>query len=243
MLRRDMKRKRRDLAAGKVVAMYRPSPRPYKRRRFTPGTDRVGGYYGRYSGRNAELKFHDFTLDDSVILATGQITNSVNLIAQGITESTRIGRKCTIRSIQWRYRVELPKKDAQATPAGGDSVRIIMYIDKQCNGATAVVQDILETGNWQSFRFLANSGRFVILMDRLVSINYSGMGSDGAGVVSQDNVFKDGTFSKQCNVPLEFDNTAGAITEIRSNNIGTLILAASGVAGFKSNVRLRFSDS
>ncbi len=242
MLRRDMKRKRRDLAAGKVVAVYRASPRPYKRRRFTPGADRVGGYYGRYSGRNAELKFHDFQLDDSVIVASGQITDSVNLIAQGITESTRVGRKCTIRSIQWRYRVELPKKDAVGTPTGGDSVRIIMYVDKQCNGATAVVGDLLETGNWQSFRNLSNQGRFTILMDRLVNINYLTMASDGAGLVSEDNVFKDGTYNKQCNLPIEFDNTVGAITEIRSNNIGTLILAASGVAGFKSNIRLRFSD-
>ncbi len=224
-----------------AMVVYKPPPASRKRRRFTPGVDRVGGFYGRYSGRGGEMKFHDVDLDDANIAASA-ITATINIIGQGVTESTRVGRKCTIRRIQWRYQISLPEVDALGTPASGDTVRIILYKDKQANGATANATDILEAAVWQSFRNLANSGRFDILMDKLHNINYMGLASDGAGVVSQAAVIHNYTFFKNCSIPIEFDNTTGAITEIRSNNIGVLLLSATQVAAFESGFRLRFSD-
>ncbi len=224
------------------------SPRyagPYKRRKmFIPGQDRVGGYYGRYSGTKGkgELKFFDVSLDDAVVSSAGTITDSINKIGQGVTEKTRIGRKCTVKSIQWRYHLDLPEIDAAADPAASGTVRVIMYIDKQCNGATATVTGILETDNFQSFYNLANEGRFKVLLDRNHVLNYLTLASDGAGVVSSGVVNKNYTFNKACNIPLEFDSTTGAITEIRSNNIGILLLSNTGVIGFQSEIRLRFSD-
>ena len=213
-----------------------------KRRAFVPGRDRVGGYYGRYSGRLAELKFHDVDLDDAIVATNAQMTASVNLIAQGVTESERVGRKCTLRSVHWRYKITLPEQDAQATPATGDIIRIIMFVDKQCNGASAGSTDVLEANDFQSFRNLSNSGRFDILMDKEIPINYNGMASDGAGIVSQAKVMKRGMFNKKCALPVEFSGVTGAIGEIRSNNIGTLIISSDGVCGFESKIRLRFSD-
>ncbi len=207
------------------------------RRAFRAGYDRTVGYYG---AAQKELKFHDVDLDDATVATGGTVTASVNLIPQGVTEVQRIGRKCTIRSIGWRYQMTIPERDAAAQPGQGDVLRMIMYQDKQTNGATAAVTDILEAADYQSFNNLVNKGRFRTLLDKTLTLNYSGLASDGAGVVSQALMFKSGTFFKSCNIPIEFDSTTGAITEIRSNNIGVLLLSGSGVAGFSSKIRLRF---
>lgn len=244
MLRHDLKRKRKDLAAGNVVAIYKATPKYKRRRTFRPGVDRIGGYYGRFSPAGGELKFHDVDVDDAVIASGGSIQNtgSVNLIAQGVTESQRVGRKCTIRSIQWRYKLSLPETDAVATPGAGDTVRTIVYLDKQCNGAAATAALILQADNYQSFMNVAEEGRFTILMDKVHSLNYAGLASDGAGVVSQAGVRRSFAWSKKCNIPLEFNDTTGALTEIRSNNIGILMVGFTGVSALDSKIRLRFSD-
>ncbi len=189
------------------------------------------------------MKFHDVDLDDAVVAAAGTVTATVNIIPQGVTEITRNGRKCTITQIQWRYECTIPEVDAAADPSTGDSVRVIMFLDKQCNGATAAVGDILEVTNWQSFRNLANTQRFQILYDKLHTLNYVGLASDNASVVSQAAVHRNFSFYKKVNIPLEFNSTTGAIGEIRSNNIGVLLISHGGGAGFESKIRLRFSDA
>ncbi len=235
-------RKRARSSAAGLLMVARPYKRPRRTASFIPGVDRTGGFYGRYSGRDSELKFHDVNITDAIVAATGQITDSVNKIPQGVTESERVGRKCTLKSINWHWQATLPEVDAVMTPAGSDSLRLVVYLDKQCNGATAGVTDLLEAANWLQFRNLSNSGRFNFLMDKTVVLNYSGLASDGAGVVSQGDVLRDGSFYKSCNIPIEFSSTTGAIGEIRSNNIGILLISSAGLVGFDSKMRLRFSD-
>ncbi len=216
-------------------------------KKFRAGYSRTGGFYGRFSGTGMgqELKFHDITIDDALIATTGTIQNagSINLIPQGVTEITRIGRKCTIRNILWRLRLTIVNTaDAAVT---GDTARVILYLDKQCNGATIAVTDLLETADEQSFNNLANSGRFRVLMDRTYDMNCtSGSGRGSTDTLAfGENVVND-TFFKKCNIPLEFSSTTGAITEIRSNNLGVLLISQDGNAtNFESNLRLRFSDS
>ncbi len=238
-----IKRKRK--YAGEDYGMGRRGSQVYptKKRRFVAGRDRVGGYYGRYAGIRGELKFHDVDLDDAVVSNTGTMTATINIIPQGVTEKQRIGRKCTIKSIHWRYRMNIPEVDAAGDPSAGDTVRLILYLDKQANGATAAVLDVLETASMHEFRNLANQGRFTVLMDKTVALNYSGLGSDGAGVVSQAGVTKEFQTYKKCDVPIEFSSTTGAIGEIRSNNLGVLMISRNGLAGFSSKIRLRFSDT
>ncbi len=207
--------------------------------RFRPGADRVGGYYGRYSN-GGELKFHDVDLDDAVVSQAATVTDSINKIPQGITEKTRIGRKCTIKSILWRYNLRLPA--TSTTGDTSDTVRVILYLDKQCNGATIADTDLLESDDFQSFNNLANSGRFRVLMDRNHTMaSPSGLGNGTTNFFGENR--EDFTFFKKCNIPIEFNNTTGAITEIRSNNIGVILVSESGLVQFGSKIRLRFSDN
>ncbi len=217
--------------------------RGYGRATFRRGYDRTGGFYGRYSGRNAELKFHDIDVDDAVVAQNGTILNggSINLIGQGTGESVRIGRKCTIRKIGWKWTMQ---NSSIATANAQNVIRLILYLDKQANGATATITDILESNSFISHRNLANSGRFQILMDRNYTFNPS-IGGNGTALDTA-GMDKAGSFYRNVNIPLEFTGTAtpADITEIRSNNLGVLILGKQNINStvFASKMRLRFSD-
>ncbi len=223
---------------------------PFKRGRAAPWVPRFGAQAAFTRGRRAaagageELKFHDVDVDDAAIATAGTIQNggTINIIAQNTTESTRIGRKCTIRAINWRYSIDLPAQASMSETA--EIVRVIMYLDKQCNGATATTTNILETDDYQSFNQLANKSRFRILMDRTHTlVSPSGI----AGPVTGLTQYEDSFFAK-VNIPLEYDNSAstGALTTIRSNNLGVLLISKTGDStgcAFDSKIRLRFSDS
>lgn len=188
-----------------------------------------------------ELKFKDVAIDDNPVPSAGVVFSSINLIAQGVSEGERIGRKCTLRKISWRYHLFLPEILATSGTMKCDIVRMILFQDKQCNGAIATVTGILETANFQSFYNLANQNRFVIHMDKSVVIN--AVAGAGEGTVNDwPPSCKIGYFEDWFNVPLEFDSTDGALTEIRSNNFGILLITAGGLADFQSNIRIRFSD-
>ncbi len=213
-------------------------------KKFQRGYMRVSGYYGRFKGHahNVEYKFHDLNIDDVDVAAGGTvIADSCNKIAQGTGESQRIGRKCTIKSIYWRYDV---KKD-NAASLGDDAevVRVILYLDTQCNGATALSSQIIEDDEHHSFMNLSNKTRFKILMDRVYSLKFNAGAGNGTSNDGSSTIIT-GKFYKRCTIPLEFDFTAGLITEIRSNNLGVLLVARDGSkASFTSKMRLRFSDS
>ncbi len=229
---RSYKRKRTN--GGRAAVRRRRVVAPAQR-----GFARIGGYYGRFSGSRAgvEWKFHDVDLDDALISAAGTITPTINIIAQGVTESTRVGRKCTIRSIQWRYALNIPSQAVMANSS--DIIRVIVYLDKQANGATAAVTDVLESDNFQSFYNLSNSGRFVMLLDRTHTI-YAPTAI--AGPVTGEQ-YLGRTWTKRCNLAIEYSGVNGTIGEIRSNNIGVLFLAKDGVVLLDSKFRLRFTDA
>lgn len=226
-----------------------------KRRRFVPmGT---GGFRprrrlmvgrrrfrGRRAAAHGELKFHDLDIDDAALATAGAITQaSCNIIVQGVTESTRIGRKVTIRSILWRYTIVNDAISNSGGTLAQDVVRVILYQDKQTNGAAATVLNILETANYQSFRNLTTTGRFNILMDR--SVNLRNGSNAGNGTTNDygevDQQYK---FYKRCAIPIEYTAATGAITEQTTNNLGVLIIAkTAATVSFDSKMRLRFSDN
>lgn len=217
-------------------------------RKFRPGYDRTGGY-NKFVNRPAaiaqELKFLDSSHDDNPIPSAGQVIGSVNLIAQGVTQSTRVGRKCTIKAINWHWCVGLPARTDVATPPTvNDTVRVMMILDKQCNGAAATVTDVLFTADWQSFNNLSNSNRFRVLYDKTVDLNYTDMIHDeAANTFSNHRVNHTKSFYKKCNIPIEFSATSGALTTVRSNNIFVMVISSSGIATIDSVVRIRFTDS
>ena len=195
-----------------------------------------------YAESDSELKFFDTDIDDTIVATGGVVFPSINLIPQGVTESQRVGRMCTIQSIHWRYLCDQPRRDAQGVPALNDAIRVIMFVDKQANGAAAPAAQILDDLVIHGFRNLSNQGRFVFLLDKVIDLHYLTLASDNAGVVSQGDTTDEFTFKYNGPIPIEFNSTAGVIAEVRSNNIGVLLVSRTGTAGFSSKVRVRFSD-
>ncbi len=193
-----------------------------------------------------ELKNHDLDVDDTSIAAAGQIwlngdsEASLLRIPTGDGATTRDGRKIIIKQIGWRYNVELAAQTASATTS--DVVRVILYLDKQANGAAAAVTDILQDDDYQSFNNLANKGRFRILMDRKYDMVAQAGGGNGTTEDYGEYVVSD-TFFKKCNIEVMYNETAstGALATLRSANLGVLFLSKTGTLTlFRSKMRIRF---
>ncbi len=226
-------------------AQRRGRARARGRRPYRAGYDRTVGYYGRPT---PERKFFDVAVDDAIVASTGTIwlnasaEASMLRIPEGNGESARIGRKITIKNINWRWLASLPTTTTAADSA--DVLRILLYHDKQTNGAPATVAEILEDANFQSFNNLANAKRFRILKDMTIDIVAPSGGTSAAGVDVFGDNFISGTMFKKCNIPIVYNNAAtdGSLATLRSSNIGMLALSSAGKAGFLSHIRFRYTD-
>ncbi len=197
---------------------------------------------GRFAGPAAvEQKFFETDVDDAVVAQNWNVNGSMNLVPQGVTEAIRVGRKMTITFIGIRLAVTLPTTATAAETS--DVIRIVLVQDKQCNGANPAVTQVFENNTWQSFNNLANSGRFVTLMDRVIPLNSrAGSGRGSTDTLSYGADVKVITLFKKVNIPIEFDAGTGAVTEIRSNNLVLLYGSQLGFGGIDGTCRIRFSD-
>lgn len=208
---------------------------------------RVFALPGRRAGLGSETKFLDTTLASTAMTAAGVIMDdSLNHIAQGNTESQRVGRKVVLKMLRMKGFIV----NTAATTVGtmDNRYRIIVYCDKQANGATAAVTDILETASINAFRNLANQSRFKILYDKTKNFIIQTVGQTAAGSFSSLNTLHSWQMSARLNVPIEFDNTFtdGRIATIRSNNIGVLGICdndGGSIPNFGYTSRIRFSDN
>ncbi len=201
------------------------------------------GYYGRFSGKGGELKFFDTTIDDAAIAATMTI-NNLTVVPQGTSESTRIGRKMTVRKILWKYTMTLAASAANTSTS--DNVKVMLVQDTQTNGAQFAAAQLIDTDVWDSFRNLANSTRFRVLYSkdiRFVSMSGSGRGTTDTLAFGED--IHTLTGSKSCNIPIEYDNSAtdGSIGTVRTNNLYWVTQSTSGFCSSLGTARIRFSDN
>lgn len=215
------------------------------------GTTRRVGYYERYNdpyhgNEERELKFFDNDVDDAVVAQNGTILSGpggipINAISQGVGPSQRVGRKAIIKKIAWRWNCVLESESSTGTQSS-ETLRVIMYLDRQANGTFATPTQILTTDNFQSFNQLVNSGRFTTLYDKTVQFNPQSGAGNGTSNHWAENSVSD-QFFKDCNIPIEFSGSTGVVTEIRSNNIGVMLVSrAGGILVFNSVIRFRFYD-
>lgn len=247
--------------------MYRRNGRKRKRRSFRRGYDRTGGFYGRSRKRRrtngygrVEKKFYDITADEPTIATGGQfvdvasagpsiLSNTLVDIPQGTGESERIGRKCTITALRARLNFEFLVATSTSTGQANsahDTIRLMIIWDKQCNGTQAVNLDVLETNDYNSYRNLSNIKRFHMLHDRIYVWNTTAVAAGDGTTNDSERVVRDYQVkvNKKLFIPIEYDGTTGALTEIKSNNILILIMSKHGgrMRLADSKIRLRFLD-
>ncbi len=236
--------------------MTTPGYKRNVRRRIRAGNvgyTRVAGYYGRYNRPSTlsvgEKKFFDniFT-DTNGIPNTGQILiDSINEIPQDVTESGRVGRVAYIKSMHCRGRLTIASVPSASTVTG-DLIRLIFFLDKQANGAAASTALILQDTDILSFLNLENSNRFQILREIQCDMNHESAGGDVGGTDTNwgvgNKLFKFNIKFPGKGLKIDFNGATGAITEIRSNNIGVLGISVNGVTTITTELctRLRYTD-
>jgi len=212
--------------------------------RFIPGKDRRSGFYGRFSGPQAERKFLDTSLNTIGSITTGQEKLLCTIVPQGNTESERIGRKIRVKKMSIKGILTLAAATAEANSSA--AVKLMMVMDTQTNGSAFAATDLLETDAFSSFNNLANSSRFRVLKSKTMIFKCGGGAPTGAAFAFSEDV-KAFNWNIKCDDIIEYDNTAitGAVGTHRSNSIWFVAQATTtGIVTLgNANCRIRFTDA
>ncbi len=193
---------------------------------------------------NLELKFKDTTVTEGLINETGTLQTGPLTIAEGTDDDQRVGRKIVLTKLQWRYTLTiLQTTDGQKS---NDTIRVMVLLDKQCNGANPTIagaSGIVVADTFDAYMQLANSGRFTVLMNRWHNMNCTAAVGDGTtNEYGQNSRFFQ--WHKEVNIPIEYDTsvTTGAIASIRSNVIQLILWSENGACNMVSKFRVRYTD-
>lgn len=153
--------------------------RPISKRYATRSRRRVRGPYAAmtYGQRHTnpvyprpEVKFYDigitFTIPNGPSFVGSICYNS---IAQGLGGSNRIGLSVSVKSFSYKMNLDLP-----LAATGPTNVRVIVFWDKQSNGAQPGVTDLLTAANINSFLSMAYKERFTVLRNHYCSLSPNG---------------------------------------------------------------------
>lgn len=256
------------------MSYRRKAPAKRKRttaRKFRPGYNRTGGYYGRFgtTGRykrgtyknQREKKFFDRTATGSLSTDTEVASYfSANLIPQGTGMGERIGRKIVATS--WHVRGWIDPLYFTFNPEAGSSyfraVRFLVVQDTQANGdypQLSEILDITETGTKyiNAMRNLANTSRFRVLKDKVRKVNVNSSHLLTPEISMEAYAYNAAVHFKmdlKLNVPIYFDDINGNISEIRSNNLLFWFILDVNHANdsgkfveYNFSTRLRYEDS
>lgn len=184
-----------------------------------------------------ELKFFDGNLTVNNIGTGGTVfTPAVCTPIRGTAGTQRVGIKCNLMKLFIQGRIiKLPS----SADLADDIVRIIVFLDRQCNGVAATITELLDTADIFSYRNLSNAKRFKFYHDKLYDMNSMGgyLATLGA-CITQTQSFK---IAVSVNEELDFTGTTGSIADLNSNNVGIAVISANNVEStIQYNYRCRF---
>lgn len=117
---------------------------------------------------NVEKKFLDNSFVHNPDNVTG-VFSLLNALNQGDGPSQRDGN--SVKS--WKFNVNM--KFTINASANHTSIRVIIFIDKECNGSSVTVNDILNASNLLANYNHNESMRFNTLYDRTISLSSTGV--------------------------------------------------------------------
>lgn len=150
--------------AVQVAKMKRKSPptktfkgNPKRQKKSHPPMTQQARSIG---SKGPERKNIDLAQSVNVPLNGTFVRSSIlNGIAQGTSANQRVGRKIRMKDLilRWEY--------VENGSTGGGPLRIKIIYDKQSNGASPSPTDVFEIDSFTAFNNLAQSDRFVTLVD------------------------------------------------------------------------------
>ena len=210
---------------------------------------------------HSEKKWHD----DSQLVPTASwnaadtnwptyyAVNSINKIAQGDTGYERNGTRINAFKLTLRGSVQVIQHAASTyvnTAPDTHYFRWIVYIDSQCNGAGASLDDLFQqtpnsTDQFDVYNSLYDTGRFKILMDKFIRVPEAVVTYDPG----DEQFYAPGRivhFKKTFNfqLPIQYGDQYANMTSVRTNNIGMVIFSGNDKKNqaLTYRTRLRYCD-
>lgn len=208
--------------------------RRFKKRRFTRKSSRFVKKFGapRRTGGFFSVRKRMFIQEkksiDTTINANPSTTATITLVngcATGTDFTERIGRKIRIKSIQLRMMT-----------LGGiasANVRYALVMDRQANGVAPQYADIFNGAGVPEFNNLNNRNRFVILFDKLFSMD-----------PDSNNAITIKKYMKKI-IDVTYGGTAATIGSIQTNSIFFVAISniAADLPAMTGRCRIRFVDA
>lgn len=213
----------------------RPKRRMSKRSRKGPTTKSLAKKVRKIENNLIELKWIDIALAATPIPnGSGVTTNSWSFPVQGDTAFTRNGN--VINPTSFLMKLTLNTDPDLIEPC---RVRVLVFWDRQCNGAVPTIQginanglldDTVITDTTKSYRNLNTIERYTILSDKLYTFNpVLQLTTTLAGAVTTTTtvVALERTISARYKLSrkIKLDANAGAITDVVTNSLNVTIIS------------------
>lgn len=219
------------------LGMYpRAHPRP------TPIQKRRNYLFG------IEKKYHDSSKSGTIIANTiagselDPTASALNVIAEGVTESTRDGRKIIMKSVRVQGAVYQATKNDQDDATSPTTVKVYLIRDSQTNGTQMNAEDAL-TGTIMPFvqPNLKFGNRFTILASKTFVLKRLMGVTDAENKSSQAGDTQTFDFYKKLNIPVNHTSTTASIANISDNSLHVIAIAdTASDAYIKYDARVRF---
>lgn len=195
-----------------------------------PVAPSVKKYVKKCMDRVLEDKYKTTDAGYTNIPSSGATFGDCLLITQGITDSTRIGSNIRIKTFTLK---------GFFTDTVPNVVRIILLWDRQCNGATPGVTDILNTATvnsqYNSDYVVGQGGsRFEVITDRRFVIQPTVSGAIDYQLYN---------YTWKGDKVVHYDGTAGTIADLVSNNLVFLYIDNNTTCDFFGNIKVKYVDA
>lgn len=235
---------------GKTKRRGRRSSSYQNARKIASLNKRVGGFGG------LELKFLDASVVSAGLVSvqagaeidpTGLLC--LNSMAQGDSESERLGRHIRMKSIQIRFHIVSPIVANAAVLQDDKVVFIALVLDKQTNAAQMNSEDVYEnqgtSGQFSTMplRDMEHTDRFRILWTKRVILKTSqAYVNDGANNFDRAGVVrKVDCFVNLRNMKVLFKGTTGTVANIMDNSLHVIAFTNESIVNISYQSRLRYT--
>lgn len=179
---------------------------------------------------NTEEKYNDVTLTAVRAPYDNPILQSIPLLVQGTTASTRTGDSIKLTRINIRLNLQCGSTLDQR-------IRVMLIRDSQCNGTAASQTNIMLNNSMESPLNIDFAKRFIVLHDAEVHV-------DSVQYVNVSHVINKTNLQDH----IEYGGNAGTVADLRNTNYYLYIISdknnASGQSAFVSgNIRFRYIDN
>lgn len=189
-----------------------------------------------------ESKYLDTLFTSADISNSWSTPACLNLVGIGDLPTERVGKKYHIHSLQLHGRVTTAGEDDLASPYIPPIVRIIIFQDRQTNGALATGLQVMDTDVVESLRNAEYETRFKCLFDQKFVLDGSIVSTDGANTCAQRTIPQVFDFYKKLSIDVSTIDGDADIAAIVDNSIHVITIASTTAldARLHMHARIRF---